>query len=77
MRSYCTIKSKQTRNKQKFQKGVGITIKSKETSSKLATLYLADHTNTVGRYTHARINEAHSLANLQDLIPTLAGLCCL
>ena len=31
------------------------------------------HTNTVGRYTHACINEAHSLANLQDLIPTLAG----
>ena len=27
----------------------------------------------MGRYTHARINEAHSLANLQDLIHTLAG----
>ena len=39
--------------------------------------YLADHTNTVGRYTHACINEAHCLANLQDLIPTLAGLRCL
>ena len=37
MKSYCTIKSKQTRNKNlKFKKGVGITIKSKETSSKLA-----------------------------------------
>ena len=37
-----------TRNKKilKFKKGVGITIKSKETSSKLAKLYLADHTNT-------------------------------
>ena len=56
----------------KFKKGVGIAIKSKETSSKIA-----GHTNTVGRYTHACINEAHSLANLQDLIPTLAGLCCL
>ena len=52
----------------KFKKGVGIAIKSKETSSNLA-----DHTNTVGRYTHACINEAHSLANLQDLIYTLAG----
>ena len=56
----------------KFKKGVGIAIKSKETSSNLA-----DHTNTVGRYTHACINEAHSLVNLHDLIPTLAGLCCL
>ena len=46
-------------------------MKSKETSSKLD--YLADHTNTVGRYTHACINEAHSLANLQVLIHTLAG----
>ena len=52
--------------------GVGIAIKSKETSSKLRS-YLADHTNTVGRYTQACINEAHSLANLQDLIHTLAG----
>ena len=34
---------------------------------------LADHRNTVGRYTHACINKAHSLANLQDLIHTLAG----
>ena len=57
--------------------GVVITIKSTETSSKQATLYLVDHTNTVGRYTHTCINEAHYLANLQDLIHILAGLCCL
>ena len=25
-------------------------------------------------YIHARTNETHSLANLQDLIPTLAGI---
>ena len=43
----------------KKPKGVGITIKSKEASSKLAT-YVADHTNTVGRYTHACINDTHS-----------------
>ena len=40
MRSYRTIKSKQARNKQKFKKGVGITVKSKETSDKLHS-YLA------------------------------------
>ena len=60
------------KNLKKLKKGVGITIKSKVTSSKLAT-YLADHTNTVGRYNHACINEARSLGNLQDLIHTLAG----
>ena len=27
----------------------------------------------LGRYIHVGINETHSLANLQDLIPTLAG----
>ena len=37
MSSYCTKKGKQTRNKQKFKEGVGIAIKSKETSSKLAS----------------------------------------
>ena len=31
----------------------------------------------LGRYIHVCIDETHSLANLQDLIPTLAGLCCL
>ena len=56
----------------KIKKGVGIATKSKETSSYQAS-YLADHTNTVDRYTHACINEPHSIANLQDLIPTLAG----
>ena len=28
----------------------------------------------LGRYIHVCINETHSLANLQDLIPTLAGI---
>ena len=28
----------------------------------------------LGRYVHVCINETHSLANLQDLIPTLAGI---
>ena len=28
----------------------------------------------LGRYIHVYINETHSLANLQDLIPTLAGI---
>ena len=36
MRSYRTTKSKQARNEQKFKKGVEITVKSKETSDKLA-----------------------------------------
>ena len=48
----------------KFKKGVGIAIKTKETSRQLQ----------LGRYIHACINETHCLANLQDLIPTLAGI---
>ena len=28
----------------------------------------------LGSYIHGITNEAHSLANLQDLIPTLAGI---
>ena len=28
----------------------------------------------LGRYIHVCLNETHSLANLQDLIPTLAGI---
>ena len=28
----------------------------------------------LGRHIHACINEKHALANLQDLIPTLAGI---
>ena len=31
----------------------------------------------LGRYIHAYTNETYSLVNLQDLIPTLAGLCSL
>ena len=38
--------NKQTRNKQKFKTGVGIAIKSKETSSKLAIYTVAVHANT-------------------------------
>ena len=29
----------------------------------------------LGSYIHACTNETHSLANLQDLIPSMAGLC--
>ena len=63
--------------KLKFKKGVGITIKSKETSSKLAIHLIMQTQLQLGKYIHVCINETHSLANLQDLIPTLAGLCCL
>ena len=31
----------------------------------------------LGSYIHACTNETHVLANLQDVIPTLASLCCL
>ena len=96
MRSYSTIKSKQTRNKKlKFKRGVGISIKRMETSSKLhnylAMKLLTTHsTSHIGyylclfmqtqlqlgsySYIHACTNETHSMANLQDLIPTLAAL---
>ena len=48
-RSHCTIKSKQSRNKKQFKKGVGITIKGKETSGKLVTLHtiVSVHANTI------------------------------
>ena len=63
-------KSKQTRYKLKFKKEVGITIKSKETSSKLAGYPAMKSLNLhwllfVSVYT-----------NLQDLIPTLALVVC-
>ena len=54
--------------------GVGIAIKGKETSSKLAIWRIMQTQLQLGRYVHVCINE---LANLQDLIPTLAGLYCL
>ena len=55
--------------------GVGIAIKSKKTSSKLAICqsYKYDF-SLVGSYIRAFINKTHSLANLQDLIHTLAGI---
>ena len=40
--------------------------------------YLCKHNSRwVDSYNHACTNEMHSIANLQDLIPTLASLCCL
>ena len=36
---------------------------------------VSDHTQfQLGRYIHACTYETHSLANLQDLFPTLAGI---
>ena len=57
-----------------INKGVGIAIKSNETSSKLAIWLIMQTQLQLGRYVHVCINETHSLANLQDLIPTLAGI---
>ena len=52
---------------------------------KLLTTYSTSHTSyytyvcsckhRVASYIHACTNETHSIANLQDLIPTLASLC--
>ena len=64
---------------------MGITMKSKETSGKLAiyTLQTAmvticvcsckHHSHWLVSYIHACTNETHFIANLQDLIPTLAS----
>ena len=68
-----------------FKKGVGITIRSTETSGKLA-IYLQptlaticvcsykQNSSWVASYIHACTNETHSIANLQDLIPTLVAI---
>ena len=40
-------------------------------------LFISIHANTIPAgysYIHACTNKTHSLANLQDLIPTLAGI---
>ena len=39
-------------------------------------VFVSVHANTfyLGNYIHASTNEAHSLANLQDLIPTLEDI---
>ena len=81
-----------------FKRGVGITIKSKETSGKLAIynsyenpdyplykphwlLFVAfcacsckHNSSWLANYTHACTNETHTIANLQDFIPTLAAI---
>ena len=79
MSFYCTIKSKQTRyNKNlKFKKEVGVTIKSKETSSKLARYSNYEITGYLLYKLHwILFVSVHT--NLQDLIPTLAlVVCCL
>ena len=69
MRYYRTIKSKQTRDNKNL-KGTegGITIESKETSK--------HNSSWVASYIHACTNETHLIISLQDLIPTLASLCC-
>ena len=72
-----------------FKKGVGIAIR-KQVASYLAMKLLTTHSirsignylcknksSWVASYIHAYTNKTHSLANLQDLIPTLASLCCL
>ena len=51
--------------------------KSKETSSQLAIWLIIQTQFQLGRYIHVCTNETHSIANLQDLILTLAVLCCL
>ena len=70
---------------------IGIAIKvRKQVASYLAKKLLATYTTgsigyylcllmqtqfQLGGYIHAPKNETHSLANLQDLFPTLASLC--
>ena len=49
-----------TRNKSKFKKRVGIAIKSKEKSSKLAIQLIIQTHFQLGRYIHVCINETHS-----------------
>ena len=65
--------------------GVGITIKSRETSGKLAILHqllfihicsCKHNSSWVASYIHACTNETYSIANLQDLLPTLAIVVC-
>ena len=73
MSFYCTIKSKQTRYKHKFKKKVGITVKSKETSSKLAS-YEITATYVLYKLHWLLFVSVHT--NLQDLIPTLALVVC-
>ena len=83
----CTVKvNKQEKNKcLKFKKGVGITIKNKESSCKLGIYTLQTALATIcvcsckhksswlASDIHTCTNETHSIANLQDLIPTLAS----
>ena len=68
------VNNKEITKNLKFKKGVGIAIKSKETSSKLVIYLIIQTQLQLGRYIHACINETHCLANLQDLISTLAGI---
>ena len=59
-------------------------MKSLATHSKqatLATICVCSYKHSsmqlvIASYTHARPNETHSIANLQDLIPTLALVVC-
>ena len=87
MRSYCTIKSKQTKN---LESKLGLQYKvRKQVVSYLAKKLLATHSTSsiscylflfmqtqfqLGSYIHTCTNETYSLANVQDLIPSLAAI---
>ena len=62
-----------TRNK-KIKKEVGIALKSKKASNKLASYQLWNHWLPTLKATLATIFETHSIANLQDLDSTLTAI---